>query len=100
MSMNESSQRITDEDVKSATTVRRSFLGRLGLAAGLVGIAGMSQSCGGEEASSSDVTQPSKVESHEHSDSDAAPEAKEEHSDSDAAPEEKEEHSDSDGDKK
>ena len=56
MSMKGSSQRVSDEDVKSTATVRRSSLGRLGLAAGLAGIAGVSQSCGGEEATSSDVT--------------------------------------------
>ena len=101
MNKNEKPQLITEDDVKPAATARRSFFGRFGLAAGLIGIAGMTTSCGGEEASDSDVTQPSATEAQEHSDSDAAPEAKPEHSDSDSAPEEKkEEHSDSDGDKK
>ena len=91
---------ITENDVQSSSIERRTFLGRFGLAAGLIGIAGMTQACGSGAASDSDQMEASDSDKMEASDSDqmeASDSAKMEASDSDSHQEETEESSDSDG---
>ncbi len=83
---------ITENDVQSSSIERRTFLGRFGLAAGLIGIAGMTQACGSGAASDSDQMEASDSDQMEASDSDQM-----EASDSDSHQEETEESSDSDG---
>jgi len=81
---------ITENDVRSSSIKRRTFLGRFGLAAGLIGVAGMAQACGSGAASDSDGAA-SDSDQMEASDSDQM-----ESSDSDSQQEETEESSDSD----
>ncbi len=83
---------ITEEDIHSSSIERRTFLGRFGLAAGIIGIAGMTQACGSGTASDSDQMEASDSDQMEASDSDQM-----EASDSDSQKEETEESSDSDG---
>ena len=83
---------ITENDVQSSSIERRTFLGRFGLAAGLIGMAGMTQACGSGAASDSDQMEASDSDQMEASDSDQM-----EASDSDSHQEETEESSDSDG---
>jgi hypothetical protein len=83
---------ITENDVQSSSIERRTFLGRFGLAAGIIGIAGMTQACGSGAASDSDQMEASDSDQMEASDSDQM-----EASDSDSHQEETEESSDSDG---
>ena len=83
---------ITEEDIHSSSIERRTFLGRFGLAAGIIGIAGMTQACGSGTASDSDQMEASDSDQMEASDSDQM-----EASDSDSHKEETEESSDSDG---
>ena len=45
---------ITRDEVESSSIKRRTFLGRFGLAAGLIGIVGMTQACGSGAASDPD----------------------------------------------
>ena len=56
---------ITENDVQSSSIERRTFLGRFGLAAGLIGIAGMTQACGSGAASDSDQMEASDSDSHQ-----------------------------------
>jgi hypothetical protein len=91
---------ITENDVQSSSIERRTFLGRFGLAAGLIGIAGMTQACGSGAASDSDQMEASDSDQMEASDSDqmeASDSDQMEASDSDSHQEETEESSDSDG---
>ena len=91
---------ITENDVQSSSIERRTFLGRFGLAAGLIGIAGMTQACGSGAASDSDQMEASDSDQMEASDSDqmeASDSDQIEASDSDSHQEETEESSDSDG---
>ena len=74
---------ITENDVQSSSIERRTFLGRFGLAAGLIGIAGMTQACGSGAASDSDQMEASDSDQMEASDSDSHQEETEESSDSD-----------------
>ena len=83
---------ITENDVQSSSIERRTFLGRFGLAAGIIGIAGMTQACGSGAAADSDQMEASDSDQMEASDSDQM-----EASDSDSHQEETEESSDSDG---
>ena len=83
---------ITENDVQSSSIERRTFLGRFGLAAGIIGIAGMTQACGSGAASDSDQMEASDSDQMEASDSDQM-----EASDSDSHQEETEESPDSDG---
>ena len=83
---------ITENDVQSSSIERRTFLGRFGLAAGIIGIAGITQACGSGAASDSDQMEASDSDQMEASDSDQM-----EASDSDSHQEETEESSDSDG---
>ena len=91
---------ITENDVQSSSIERRTFLGRFGLVAGLIGIAGMTQACGSGAASDSDQMEASDSDQMEASDSDqmeASDSDQMEASDSDSHQEETEESSDSDG---
>ncbi len=91
---------ITENDVQSSSIERRTFLGRFGLAAGIIGIAGMTQACGSGAASDSDQMEASDSDQMEASDSDqmeASDSDQMEASDSDSHQEETEESSDSDG---
>ena len=91
---------ITENDVQSSSIERRTFLGRFGLAAGLIGIAGMTQACGSGAASDSDQMEASDSDQMEASDSDqmeASDSDQMEASDSDSHQEDTEESSDSDG---
>ena len=91
---------ITEEDIHSSSIERRTFLGRFGLAAGIIGIAGMTQACGSGTASDSDQMEASDSDQMEASDSDqmeASDSDQMEASDSDSHKEETEESSDSDG---
>jgi len=91
---------ITENDVQSSSIERRTFLGRFGLAAGLIGMAGMTQACGSGAASDSDQMEASDSDQMEASDSDqmeASDSDQMEASDSDSHQEETEESSDSDG---
>jgi hypothetical protein len=83
---------ITENDVQSSSIERKTFLGRFGLAVGIIGIAGMTQACGSGAASDSDQMEASDSDQMEASDSDQM-----EASDSDSHQEETEESSDSDG---
>ena len=74
---------ITENDVQSSSIGRRTFLGRFGVAAGLIGIAGMTQACGSGAASDSDQMEASDSDQMEASDSDSHKEETEESSDSD-----------------
>ncbi|MEE2862849.1 MAG: hypothetical protein VYB28_01540 [Gemmatimonadota bacterium] len=74
---------ITEEDIHSSSIERRTFLGRFGLAAGIIGIAGMTQACGSGTASDSDQMEASDSDQMEASDSDSHKEETEESSDSD-----------------
>ena len=74
---------ITENDVQSSSIERRTFLGRFGLAAGIIGIAGMTQACGSGAASDSDQMEASDSDQMEASDSDSHQEETEESSDSD-----------------
>ena len=74
---------ITENDVQSSSIERRTFLGRFGLAAGIIGIAGMTQACGSGAASDSDQMEASASDQMEASDSDSHQEETEESSDSD-----------------
>ena len=56
---------ITENDVQSSSIERRTFLGRFGLAAGIIGIAGMTQACGSGAASDSDQMEASDSDSHQ-----------------------------------
>ena len=60
---------ITRDEVESSSIKRRTFLGRFGLAAGLIGIAGMTQACGSGAASDPDAAA-SDSDQMEASDSD------------------------------
>ena len=91
---------ITENDVQSSSIERRTFLGRFGSAAGIIGIAGMTQACGSGAASDSDQMEASDSDQMEASDSDqmeASDSDQMEASDSDSHQEETEESSDSDG---
>ena len=91
---------ITENDVQSSSIERRTFLGRFGLAAGIIGIAGMTQACGSGAASDSDQMEASDSDQMEASDSDqmeASDSDQMEASDSDSHQEETEESPDSDG---
>ena len=91
---------ITENDVQSSSIERKTFLGRFGLAVGIIGIAGMTQACGSGAASDSDQMEASDSDQMEASDSDqmeASDSDQMEASDSDSHQEETEESSDSDG---
>ena len=75
---------ITEDDVRSSSIERRTFIGKLGLAAGLIGVAGMTQACGSGSASDSDQMEASDSDQMEASDSDSHQEETEESSDSDS----------------
>lgn len=63
MSENErTTQQITEDDVRHEAIGRRTFLGRFGLAAGVVGIAGMTQACGSGDASDGEASDADAVE--------------------------------------
>ena len=69
--MNESEERpvVTEADITPRSIERRTFLGRFGVAVGLAGMVGLTQACGGGEASDSDGAAASDSDS---SDADAA----------------------------
>ena len=83
---------ISEGDIEATTIERRTFLGRFGVVAGLVGIAGVAQACStaasdaeGGAASDSDAAAEPASDADQAPTPDAEEEPEEESSDADAA---------------